>query len=237
MQHANVAYKFYNQEVNMLTLPEPMKTLMGAIESGAVTNFYGAPGTGKTNLCLLAAIEIAKHGKVIFIDTEGGFSVERLKQLTDRYEEVLKKIELLEPKTFQEQGKMIRELGKADLIIVDSTSSLYRLDYAEEGDSAVLKANRELSKQLSILSNIAREKSIPVIVTAHTFKSWKTEENDMVGGELIKYWSKAIIFLEKTGKTGERQATLVKHRSRPEGETVKFVIVEKGIEPSRFKLF
>jgi (p)ppGpp synthase/HD superfamily hydrolase len=64
-----------------------------------VTVLYGASGTGKTNFCLLAAVSQAKKGnKVLFIDTEGGFSVDRVKQLVgEEYESVLKNIFLLKP--------------------------------------------------------------------------------------------------------------------------------------------
>ena len=76
-----------------------------------------------------------------------------------------------------------------------------------------------------------------MIVTAHTFKNFRTGEDDMIGGELIKYWSKAIVFLEKTGRTSERRATIHKHRSLAEGSSAKFEIVENGIKPSGFKIF
>jgi|GEM_PF-69917 DNA repair protein RadB len=276
----------------MLALPEPINSLIKSIEPSAVTNFYGGPGTGKTNLCMLSAIDcIRKNGSVIFIDTEGGFSLERLKQLAPEYQGILKKIVLLQPKSFSEQGRIIRELEKqgADLIILDSAVALYRLEYADAhangnmnigdiekneaelsltglshaqhgntkstevgnnikprteklkskafADSQILAANRELSKQLSILSNIAREKNIPVVITAHTFKNFRTGEDDMIGGEMIKYWSKAIVFLERTGKTSERKATVFKHRSLPEGSSAKFEITGSGIKPSGFKIF
>ncbi len=50
--------------------------LGGGVEAGAVTNICGEPGTGKTNICMLAALScISQEKKVIFIDTEGGFSI------------------------------------------------------------------------------------------------------------------------------------------------------------------
>jgi len=58
------------------------KWLYGGYESGVITMTAGPPASGKTNLVLLAACSMAKKGgKVIFIDTEGGFSVERVKQV------------------------------------------------------------------------------------------------------------------------------------------------------------
>ncbi len=232
-----------------INLQEPISSLLRKIENKALTNFYGGPGTGKTNLCLLAAIECArKGGNVVFIDTEGGFSLERLKQLAPDYRKILERIKLVEPKTFEEQGRAIKmlERERADLIILDSAVALYRLHNAESVDNKTKKcvpdlfkieANRELSKQLSILSNLARERNIPVLITAHSFKKWENGSIDMVGGDSIKYWSKAIVFLEKTGKTSERKAMLVKHRHMPEGKEAKFMIVQEGIKPSGFKLF
>ena len=230
-----------------VSLPEPLRALVRELEPGAMTNFYGGPGTGKTNVCLLAALECANSGgKVIYIDTEGGFSEERARQVAGSgFESAMKRIELLQPKSFEEQGKAIRALKdkKADLVIVDSAVALYRIECAGDGKQTefnrevVMKANRELSKQLSIISSIARERGIPVLITAHTFKNWDNGEDEIVGGDAIRYWSKATVYLEKTGKTSERKATLKKHRSMPEGGSVKFMLVEDGIKPSGFKLF
>ncbi|MBN1897047.1 MAG: DNA repair and recombination protein RadB [Candidatus Aenigmarchaeota archaeon] len=216
-----------------ISVPQPLSSLMEGIEHGALTNFYGAPGTGKTNICLISALEVVKGGgKVVFLDTEGGFSHERFSQLSDNPEHV-NGITMLEPKDFKEQSRMIKSLKdvQADLIVVDSAAALYRLEYSDPEKEA-LEANRELSKQMSILSAIAREKDIPVIVTSHTYKNWDTENNEIVGGDAVKYWAKAVIFLERTGKMSERNATVVKHRWIHEGKSVKFEIVNNGIKPS-----
>ena len=99
--------------------------LDGGYEKDVITTFYGPAGSGKTNLCMLAAVDAAKKGKkVIFIDTEGGFSVDRLKQLTS--EEVLQNILLMKATSFSEQqevfNKLLDEVNKEGLglIIVDS---------------------------------------------------------------------------------------------------------------------
>lgn len=238
--------------------PEPLDGLF-SLEQAAVTNIFGSPGTGKTNICILLAVECAKNGgKAAYIDTEGGFSVERVKQIADglagshKLDALLDNIILIEPKTFSEQGKVVRKLAEmaADLVVLDSCVALYRLEHPRAAEKADVKGltraqsrqelsenNRELSRQLSILSNIAREKKIPVVVTAHTYKNWETGENEVVGGDPLKYWSKSMVFLEKTGKTSERKAIITKHRSQPEGKSVKFLIVEEGIKPSGFKIF
>ena len=222
-----------------ISLPEPIGSLL-KIERGAVTNFFGGPGTGKTNLCLLAVRDcLRRGGKVVFLDTEGGFSPERFKQIDGRLDLNLTKVNMMEPKDFKGQGDVIRGLERkaADLIVLDSAAALYRLEYADP-DKEALKANRELSRQMSILSTIARNKKIPVIVTSHTYKNWDTERNEIVGGDSVKYWSKVLVFLERTGKMGERNATVIKHRWIPEGRSARFVLTQDGIKPaSGFKLF
>jgi DNA repair protein RadB len=231
-------------------LPEPVNGLIRGLEPGALTTLYGAPGTGKTNLCLLAAVECARRGgKVVYMDTEGGFSPERVRQITNSHQAVMERTVLSEPGNFREQGRVIRELDRhqAGLFIVDSMVAMYRLEYAEKSEDtkagsyeagrAVLEANRELSKQLSVLSGLAREKDVPVLVTAHTFRHWETGLNEIVGGDAIKYWSKVIVYLEKTGRMSERKATLIKHRYLPEWGSVKFSIVNEGIKPAGFKIF
>jgi DNA repair protein RadB len=114
--------------------------------------------------------------------------------------------------------------------------SLYRLEYTDP-KVEVLEASRELSRQLADLSNIAREKNIPVLVTAHTFKNWDTGDNEVIGGNVLKYWSKAIVFLERTGRTSERRATITKHRHMAEGGSVKFELTQEGLRPSGFRIF
>src|SRR3989338_11382854 len=85
------------------------KWLYGGYEAGIITMIAGPPASGKTNFVILAACSQAKKGrKVIFIDTEGGFSTERVKQIVgqENYEEILKNILLLKPMSFEEQKKL-----------------------------------------------------------------------------------------------------------------------------------
>jgi len=221
-----------------IPLPEPLCSLIGGVERGAVTNFYGPPGVGKTNICILAALECIKNGgQVVYIDTEGGLSPERVMQISGD-EASLEKIMVIEPKTFEEQGVAVKNLEGRDfgMLILDSAVALYRLKCAEP-DKEALEANKELSVQLSILSNTARKRNIPVIITAHTFRNWDTGENQIIGGDAIRYWSKSIIFVEHTGRMSERKATVIKHRSIPEGKFVKFELVGDGIKPAGFRIF
>ncbi len=225
--------------------------LNGGYEKDVITTLYGPAGSGKTNLCMLAAVDAARHGKkVIFIDTEGGFSVDRLKQLTD--EEVLGNILLLKATTFSEQqelfNRLLDEVGDENLglIVVDSMVMLYRLELGiareRENDKSIVGINRSMSRQLRILNEIARKKLIPVIITNQVYADFvkhiddepKEKKVHMVGGDLLKYWSKCIIELKIN--RDRRQAVLRKHRSLPNREFI-FYIIDKGIQKAGFRLF
>lgn len=252
------------ESTGRIMLPEPLQSMLDGLEPRAITNFYGTPGTGKTNICMLAAVDCARRGgKVVYIDTEGGFSLERLRQVvaSGEFENVLERIELVEPKDLQEQTAAVRRVAerRPALVILDSSVALYRVEHANHKDmwkggmdesnkaarpvidnrnkkcdiESIMVANRELSKQLSVLSALSRDQDIPVLITTHAFKSWDNGKYDAVGGDPIRYWSKSIIFLEKTGKPHERRARIIKHRSQPEGKEAKFVLVQDGIKPSR----
>jgi DNA repair protein RadB len=112
---------------------EPLDTLLeGGFETSAITTIYGPAATGKTTICMIAAVNRARRGKkVIYVDTENRFSVERMKQIDPDYRETIKKINFLIPKTFNSQKKVflnITRLAKdASLIIVDTMTSLYRM--------------------------------------------------------------------------------------------------------------
>ncbi|MBM3303632.1 MAG: DNA repair and recombination protein RadB [Candidatus Aenigmarchaeota archaeon] len=234
-----------------MRLPEPLGGLLGELEPGAITNLYGQPGTGKTNLCILAALDcIRGGGKVLFIDTEGGLSKERALQISNS-PDMLKSVILLEPRTLKEQELAVRKAEQSDarLIILDSAVALYRIEHAELAEGiqerdrknrmdTLLGASRSLSRQMSVLSKIAKDRNIPVLITAHAFRNWDSGELEVVGGDAIRYWSKTMVHLEKTGKTSERRATIVKHRAREENNSVKFLLVNEGIKPSKgFGLF
>lgn len=204
--------------------------LKGGLETGIITTIYGSAGSGKSNISLIAAASAEKIGKIIFIDTESSFSLERYTQISGN--NIPKNIEIIEPTEFEEQKKVIRELRKKvegneiKLIIIDSLTMLYRLELSKNPD----EINFELTKQLSILSSIARKKNIPILVTNQVYSDFEKKDNiKMVGGDILKYWSKCIIRLDKY-ENGIRKATLVKHRSLPESTNFYFEIENKGIK-------
>ena len=215
--------------------------LEGGYDQDIITTIFGPSGVGKTNLCLLCAIGVVLSGKkVIFVDTEGGIAVERVKQLTSEYEQVLENILFCNPATFEEQKEifetvkeMVNEVEKGKeygLIIVDSISMLYRLELGKSEE--VYDVNTALGRQIAYLVEIARKKKIPVLITNQVYADFDNKDKvKMVGGDLLKYGSKCLIELMKFANC--RGAVLRKHRSLAEGRELKFRIVEKGIEEIR----
>ena len=206
---------------------------LGGYDKDIVTTIYGPSGSGKTNLCLLAALTIAKGGKkVILIDSEGGIAVDRIKQIANNYEEILEKMIFLNPLNFEEQKLIFEKLKEIinehiGIIIVDSISMLYRLELGKTEE--VYEVNSSLGKQIAYLVEIARKNKLPVLITNQVYSDFGNKDKvKMVGGDLLKYGSKCLIELQKFDDY--RLLTLRKHRSLPEGLEFKFKIVEKGME-------
>lgn len=228
------------------------KWLYGGYEKGIITMIAGPPGSGKTNFVILASCSQArKENKVIFVDTEGGFSSERVKQIVgEEYEDILKNILLLNPTNFDEQKEVFLKLldrvkkGNIGLIVVDGMAMLYRLELGDavksKDEDKIRDVNREVAKQMRILAEISRKQNIPILITNQVYSDFLSEEEwkkkirpeaNIVGGDLFKYWSKAIIELKN--ENGRKRAILLKHRSMPKKE-LSFEIKDKGIFRKRW---
>jgi DNA repair protein RadB len=207
--------------------------LEGGYDHDIITTLYGPAGSGKTNLCLIAAVKMAENGKkVIFIDTEGGIAVERVKQITSNHEKVLGNLIFFNPLNYTEQKEVMDRLNglinvQIGLIVVDSISMLYRLELGQSEE--VFEVNSSLGKQIGTLVEIARKKTIPVLLTNQVYSDFDNRDKvKMVGGDLLKYGSKCLIELAKFHNC--RGLVLRKHRSMAEGRELKFRIVREGLE-------
>lgn len=225
------------------------KFLSDGYETDIITTLYGPGGSGKSNFCIIVAASQARQGnKVIFVDTEGGFSTDRFKQIhhgtKEEIETALQNILLLKPTSFEEQEadfqKLLTHVKKENisLIIIDSIAMLYRLELGDaitsKDNEKISKVNRKLANQLRSLNEIARKQNIPVIITNQVYASFTQNQEDknferqvsMVGGDLLKYWSKCLIELKN--HYGKRKLILKKHRSLPIKE-LAFEIIGTGI--------
>lgn len=211
--------------------------LGGGFEKGVITQIFGPPSSGKSNITLALSVNVAKtNRKAIYIDTEGGISIDRIKQIAGPdFSDVANNIIVFEPTSFLEQNDTLKSIDvwlrrnhdDVDLIVLDSAVALYRVD-----DMKSTKLNKELGKQMGILSKIARQYDIAVILTNQIYNAFDDEGNNdikAVGGTILQYWSKVIIQLERGEETNQRVATLRRHRSIAEGKQAIFSIASIGI--------
>jgi len=209
------------------------KLLDGGYENDILTTIYGPAGSGKTTMALMCSIGVVKEGKkVIFIDTEGGFSADRFMQLSKNSDELLKNILILKPMNFKEQMKTLHNLSKKineriGLVVIDTISMLYRAEVSATQD--VKQVNNELGLQIAWLVEIARKYKIPVLATNQVYADFDNKDKvKMVGGDILRYSSKCLI--ELVNYLNKRKAVLIKHRSLPEKKSVIFDIVEEGFK-------
>ncbi|WP_214020862.1 DNA repair and recombination protein RadB [Methanoculleus sp.] len=206
--------------------------LGGGLERRTITQIYGEPASGKSTLCLMAAVSSLRSGNsVVYIDTEG-FSVERFSQIAgENAGAFADRLYLFEPLDFAQQGAMIADAegllkknghAPVGLLVMDSATALYRteLDLGRE-------ALRKLSHHTIKLLGLAKKYDIPVLITNQIFMDIERDRVSGLGGTALEHLSKAIIRLEK--KDSVRRAMLRKHRSRPEGLSFDFTITGDGI--------
>ncbi|OPY29139.1 MAG: DNA repair and recombination protein RadB [Methanocella sp. PtaU1.Bin125] len=215
---------------------KPIDDLLGGgFETGTITQVYGEPSSGKTNICLQLAVNTMRTGKkVIFIDTEG-FSLERFAQIAgEDAQELAKNLYWYQVTDFIQQFSAIKDAQKLmeqseqniGLIIMDSATALYRVE--REGKDGI-GPMRELASQMTALLGMARKHDAAVVITNQIYTDIENEVLRASGGKWLEHISKAIVELKRAGP-GKRLAILKKHRSRPEGECVEFAITGKGIE-------
>lgn len=221
-----------------LGVPSIDALLGGGVESGALTEFFGEAGSGKTNLCLQLAVNVAREGKkVLYIDTEG-VSLERLSQIAgDDAKRVRQNVLFFEPFSLREQeavGEKVIRLASSTpevgLIVVDSATLHYRVGL---GKGEEQRDRRSLAAQVSNLVGLARKRDLPVVITNQVYTNVDTDLLEPVGGNLLRHLSKAVIRLDKAG-AGRRRATVVKHRSEAEGQSAFFILTGRGVESPDF---
>jgi DNA repair protein RadB len=203
----------------------------GGLETRTITQFYGEPASGKSTLCIIAAVSCLLAGhKVVFIDSEG-FSIERFRQVAgEDTEKIADRLFLFEPIDFEHQGAMIAEAEKVlkthkpGLLVMDSATALYRTDLEKGRDSIQM-----LTRQMIQLLGYSKRYDIPVIITNQVYMDTVKNTFFGLGGTALEHISKVIVRLEKTDGPGFRRARLVKHRSQPEGASFDFEIVQDGI--------
>ncbi len=211
------------------------------IQSRAVTEAYGAYGSGKTQLGSTLAVNTqlptergGANGKCVFIDTEGTFRPARIKQIAESLganpEKVLKNIFVARAFNSDHQillldkiSEMIRDGEPIKLLIVDSLTAHFRAEFSGRGQLA--DRQQKLNKYMHNLMKIAEQHNLAVYVTNQVMANPAQMFGDpttAIGGHIVGHASTYRIYLRR-GKKDSRVAKLVDSPDLPDNEAIFFL--------------
>src|SRR3989338_1001314 len=217
------------------------------VEGRAITEAFGAYGSGKTQIGLNLAVNVqlpleqgGTNGKAVFIDTEGTFRPARIKQIAERMgaspEKVLKNIFVARAFNSDHQvlllekiGEMIKNGEPIKLLIIDSLTAHFRAEYSGRGQLA--DRQQKLNKYLHDLMKLAETHNLAVYVTNQLMTNPAQMFGDptvAIGGNIVGHASTYRIYLRR-GKQGSRVAKMIDAPNLPENEVVIY-LTEAGIK-------
>jgi len=215
-------------------------------ETRAITECYGAYGSGKSQLAFTLAVNVqlpldqgGANGKCVFIDTEGTFRPARIRQIAEALgansEKVLKNILVARAFNSDHQmlllervGEMIKEGEPIKLLIVDSLTAHFRAEFAGRGQLA--DRQQKLNRYMHDLMRIAETHNLAIYVTNQVMSNPAQMFGDpttAIGGNIVGHSSTFRIYLRR-GKKGSRVAKLVDSPNLPDDETI-FWVGSKGV--------
>lgn len=220
--------------------------LGGGVETQAVTEVYGEFGSGKTQLCHTLCVSAQRpkeeggvDGGVLYIDTEGTFRPERIVSIAQALgmdpAKVLDRIIVARAYNsshqvliLEEAGKMIQE-ENIKLIISDSTTGLFRMEYLGRGTLA--NRQQKLGRYIRLLARIAETYNCAAVATNQVSSSPDSFFGDPtrpVGGNILGHASTYRIYIRKGGKN-KRVAKIVDSPHHALSEAV-FELGEMGVQ-------
>ena len=220
--------------------------LGGGIETGAITEFYGQYGSGKTQLgfqlSVNATMPVEKgglDGEVVFVDTENTFRPERIQMIAKAQGldpiETLKKIHYARPRTTNQMvtvneliEEKISEGANIRLIVVDSLMALFRAEFVGRGMLA--ERQQRLMRYLAELHDLAEKYNIAVYVTNQVQSdpgAFFGNPEKATGGNILAHSSTYRVYLRKS-KGNKRIARMIDAPNLPDKEAV-FLITDEGI--------
>lgn len=245
------ASEYMKKRTEMLTISTGSKnlnTLLGGkgVETRAITEVYGAYGSGKTQLALSLAVNVqlpkAKGGceaKAVYIDTEGTFRPERIKEIAEGSgmdpQKALKNVMVARAFNSDHQmllidkvGEMIKEGENIKLVVIDSITAHFRAEFTGRGQLA--DRQQKINKHLHDLMRLAEQYNLAVYVTNQVMANPAMMFGDpttAIGGHILGHGSTYRIYFRR-GRQDSRVAKLIDAPNLPETETV-FYITQAGL--------
>jgi len=220
-----------------------LNNLLGGkgVETKSITEAYGAFGSGKTQLGLNLAVNVqlpkdqgGANGKAVFIDTEGTFRPDRIRQIAEGMgadaEKVLKNILVARAFNSDHQillidkiNEMIKDGEPIKIVIIDSLTAHFRAEFAGRGQLA--DRQQKLNRYLHSLMKMAEQHNLAVYVTNQVMSNPAMMFGDpttAIGGNIVGHASTYRIYLRR-GKQGSRVAKLIDSPNLPDNEAQFFV--------------
>lgn len=230
---------------------ENLDNLLGGkgVETRAITEAYGAFGSGKTQIALSLAVNVqmpkekgGTGGKAVYIDTEGTFRPDRIKQLAEAIgansENVLKNILVARAFNSDHQillidkvTELIKEGEPIKLVVIDSLTAHFRAEFAGRGQLA--DRQQKLNRYLHNLMKLSEHHNLAIFVTNQVMANPAVMFGDpttAVGGNILGHASTYRMYLRR-GKAGSRVAKLIDSPNLPENEA-QFYLTEDGVRDS-----
>lgn len=216
------------------------------LETKSITEAFGAFGSGKTQLALSLAVGVqlpedkgGANGKAVYIDTEGTFRPERIRQFAEGIganpEKVLKNILVARAFNSDHQmllidkiGEMIKDGEPIKLVIVDSLTAHFRAEFSGRGQLA--DRQQRLNRYLHNLMRLAETNNLAVYVTNQVMSDPAQLFGDptkAIGGNIVGHACTYRMYLRR-GKKDSRVAKLIDSPNLPDNETV-FMVETNGL--------
>ncbi|MEK6891482.1 MAG: DNA repair and recombination protein RadA [Nanoarchaeota archaeon] len=248
-------YEKKREDINYITTGcRNLNNLLGGkgVESKSITEVFGAFGCGKTQLALSLAVNVqlpkengGANGKAVYIDTEGTFRPERVKQFAEGIganpEKVLKNIFVARAFNSDHQILLVEKINELvkngepiKLVIVDSLTAHFRAEYSGRGQLA--DRQQRLNKYLHDLMKLAEQRNIAILVTNQVMSNPAMMFGDpttAIGGNIVAHASTYRIYLRR-GKKDSRVAKLIDSPNLPDNETA-FMITSRGLKDVEIK--
>ncbi len=230
--------------VKLSTSSQSFDDIMGGgFETGSITELYAPYGGGKTQIAHLIAVTAQlqdPESETIYIDTEGSFRPERIKQFAEGAnldpDEVLKNVKVARAYNSDHQmllvskaEELIKSGTNVKVLVVDSLTSHFRAEFVGRGTLA--DRQQKLNKHMHDLAKVAQMYNVCVIVTNQVMSKpdqFFGDPTEAIGGHIVGHNSTFRIYLRK-GKKGSRVAKLVDAPNLPDAEC-NFMIEELGIK-------
>lgn len=191
--------------------------LNGGLVEGQVSLIAGEPGIGKSTLVLQIADNLAKVGKVLYVNSEE--SNEQIKIRSTRLKIDNPNIFLF-PETKLENIVDIILSGNYRFLIVDSIQNIYSDRFLSSPGSIT-----QVRETTARITEIAKYKNITTFIIGHINK-----EGMIAGPKAIEHIVDTIILIDKDSKGSYRILRTIKNRFGPTNGLALYNLSSSGLE-------